>query len=150
MRFRPIRLKVPTAIQTRIKRLAREAFPKETMAYVIGVTTVCGAEVTDLWVPEDVAAHCTPTSVTVPALWSYEAHEYAREQDAEVLGDVHSHPTPVAITSRIRVSAELSEGDLDTRCMGIAGVCLVLEGPTGRLRTRLRWWGPSVPVDAVD
>jgi len=141
-------VEVPARIEARFRKLAREAFPWETIAYVLGFQRDNFILVEDLWVPPDAARYShrrgTRAWIETPDHWIEEAAEQATEDERQLLGDIHSHPYPYHLCGSFRADSVQSEGDLETTWGLIHAVCSVNESKRGRLATRIKWWGPTV------
>lgn len=138
-RIPPIRLKLASGLVREFSALARLAYPCETYALLIGCETRRCVEVSELYIPDDVADYASKRYVYTPDHWYIEAQEHAREVGCDLIGDIHSHPG--------YVSCERSEGDHDgtPHWRHIAGIVAVWETARG-LRTSTRFWGPTVPI----
>lgn len=143
-KFLPIELKLPRKLEQRIKRQAREAFPKETIGYLLGHDAGTNVEVVDVWTPADIAKHCGTGHIYIQPAWAFDLIEYAFDEGLEILGTWHSHPWQAKDLANYSPSAEPSETDLGYGSNLIQGICLVTEGPSGRLRSRLRFYGPML------
>ena len=145
--LRPLRLQIPARIIRQFKKLAKTQFPKEAYAFVLGKESPTTLKVEELWIPEDLTAYTTRSSVSLPKHWYTDAWEYAQEHDLDPLGDIHSHPFShkECEIHPGRPEAVPSEADFKTWTSGVNGICVVTEGKTGRLRANIRFWGPMVP-----
>ncbi len=132
------------------KDQAKEAFPKETIAYLCGSLEHNIIQVEELWVPDNVLKHCTKDSIWVQPQWAIEAIEYAKDNDLVIIGDCHSHPC--SYKYNYSVSHWPSEADIVSRGMAwqqITGICVVREAPSGRLSSSIKFWGPTVPLQTI-
>jgi hypothetical protein len=86
----------------------------------------------------------------------WEACQAAFEEDPDlrVLGDLHTHPFTARDCAHLRsagVSRRLSpsQTDWDDRLglRWVTGICLLEQGPKGRMRAEFRYWGPLTPLD---
>jgi len=145
--LRPLRLQIPARIIRQFKKLAKEHFPREAYAFVLGKETSTTLKVEELWVPPDLATYSTPASVSLPRHWAEEVWEYTQENDLDPLGDIHSHPFKQQeyLFATGRPEAVPSEADFRTWTTGVNGICVVVEGKTGKLRSHIRFWGPMIP-----
>jgi Prokaryotic homologs of the JAB domain len=152
MQLPALRLSVAPDVITDFKRQARNAFPRETCAFLLGKWEGNNVEVLDLYVPSDIARHATPDAIDYQDRWFVEAEEEASEAGLVVVGDVHSHPYGSKDPVPWAFSAAQSEYDLDysPRWGKIAGICFVREQKGGRLMSRVRFWGPMIPLEARD
>jgi hypothetical protein len=82
-------------LQTRFKLRAVRAFPNEYVAFLIGRRAAKDhLEVTDMYFPDNQAAHVDDYQATIPNEWWIKAMEYAAEKKLIVLGNCHSHTYP--------------------------------------------------------
>jgi hypothetical protein len=144
--FRPIKVQIPDRLLRRFKTLSKDAFPKETFAYLIGHAAGDNVEIVELFVPDDVDRYATPGRIHPHPHWHDEARSYAQEHLAEVIGDIHSHPYRRSELGTLIPDRSQSEQDLDSGGSWISGICVVTEGKDKRRRARVRFWGPIVPV----
>lgn len=143
----PIKVEVSRRLLDRFKRAAKAAFPCETFAYLIGQNAGSLQIVEDLYFPEGVERNCTTNAVWSEEHWLAEATTYARDEDAAVIGDIHSHPRTFA-----RWGGQLSEctpsaGDHAIGWHGLCGICVVSEQQDGRLKAAARFYGPSPQIE---
>ena len=146
-----IRLTVPPAVERSLIRQARKVYPIEMFAYLLG--TIAGDSITidDVWFPENLKEHSGPNSVTPQPEWAIEAHEQAREDGLTIVGWSHSHPATREEGDLLRDRSQ-SEGDLDCGIrLSVSGVVVVQDvgKKKRRLRASLRFWGPTIQVEAV-
>lgn len=128
----------------------KASFPNETLGYLIGRVDENGtAHVEEIFLPKDVEENSTTTTINVQDSWWRAARLRARKIKGMVLGDIHSHPYTAQemmarkTITRLPLDCSPSESDLTRNRPGsISGIVLVTEGPSGRLRTRTRYWGP--------
>lgn len=153
MLFRQMRIKTPARVRRTFIDRVRANFPCEALGYLIGRTDEqYTLNVEEIFFPHDLDEHCTPTQVNVRHSWLRDARRRARQLKAIVLGDIHSHPYTQEELSRYKIAPDCSpsEGDLARSSLGlIAGICLVKQGADGKLRTRIKYWGPMVPIREV-
>lgn len=147
MKFIPIELTVREPVVKQFRALARKAFPKETLAFLIGHDAGTKVEVTELYVPDDVAKHAANDTVRMPQHWFEDAEEFAKEREATVVGDIHSHPLSFA-ESQHDAGISPSAGDL-LSARYIFGICAVRQSENKRrLTTDMRFYGPMLPLRA--
>jgi hypothetical protein len=148
-----IRLDVGEDVIEEFKDSAKAKFPRETYAILLGRIEVDRVQVTELYVPADVDKHCHTSAVNVQQCWGAKAKRYAKAVGLVVLGDIHSHPYEAAEMEARRPhlpDASPSEGDLKRSKFGILqGICLVTESNTGKLRSRVRFWGAAIHLVEV-
>src|SRR4051794_40876151 len=60
-----IQIEIPNQVIRQFKRQAKDAFPRETLAYLIGRDAGTVVEIESLFIPDGLDAHCTPASVVV-------------------------------------------------------------------------------------
>lgn len=139
----------PAAITVRVKRRllesfkrqAREAYPRETFAFLLGHEEADLVEIVELYELPEWKKFCTRDRVKIQPGWLIEAQEHASDAGLVVVGDIHSHPECC--------SHEQSEADFDYApgWNKIAGICRVSVAGE-RLRSSIRFWGPMIPVKA--
>ncbi|MFN3323408.1 MAG: Mov34/MPN/PAD-1 family protein [Bryobacteraceae bacterium] len=144
--MRTIRVEIPRLLVERFKREAKASFPRETFAYLVGQN--CGdlVVIEDLFTPDDVRNYCTEAAVNVPNHWPAEARAFAKENEAEVVGDIHSHPRSYEVWKGQITEWTPSEGDHAEGWCGLCGICVVSEQKDGRLRASVRFYGPSYRI----
>ncbi len=148
--YQKIRIEIPRAVKAKFRRKAREAFPKETYAYLFGRRAGGLYIVEDLWVPPDVEKHCTKSFVFIQEHWEVAAYEEAKEEGLEVIGDIHSHPQAFKIWNGSEAENVPSIGDHREGWSGICGICLVSEKHDGKLRTKVDFYSPCLPAEVVE
>jgi hypothetical protein len=149
-RLERIQIEIPNQVIRQFKKQARDAFPKETFAYLIGRDAGTVVEIESLFIPEGLDSHCTPASVAMQMHWPVDAREFAADDSAEVVGTIHSHPYTFEESGGCRLDRGLSESDHEAlRGQGISGICTVQQAKSGRLSASIRFWGPTIPVDTV-
>lgn len=145
----------PRRLVESFKRQAKSAFPKETLSYIYGQIHGTSIVVEGIWVPDDVLRHCTHTSVTMLPHWDLEAIDVAKDQDAVVLGTIHSHPfckdELYTASGKFAGMPGMEQSAIDIESCGIAwqqisGICRVTENLACRLRASVKFWGPTVPL----
>jgi hypothetical protein len=144
---RPLRIEVSRRVIERFKRAAREAFPRETFAFLVGQDAGDLVIVEDLFIPEDVAEWCTRGAVYAPPQWEIEARIAAAEDGAKVVGDIHSHPRPYEVWRGQLTERTPSEGDHAIGWRGICGICVVSETRNKKRRASVRFYGPAWKVE---
>lgn len=151
--FNQMRLLVPRKVNQGFIARAKAAFPKETLGYLIGRTNKNGTlQVEEIYYPSDLEQHQQDDAVNVQWRWFREARRRAKQLKATVLGDVHSHPytSEEILVWKRQPDCSPSEGDLERTKPGLLmGICLIKQSSNGALRTRLRWWGPTIKVSEV-
>lgn len=141
----------PSKIAEEFKRLAKKAFPKETISYLCGTLVGDSVVIDALYTPDNVGKYSTSISISIQPEWSIEAAEFAKEEGLCVVGDVHSHPVTKE-DRKLGVSASHAQSEVDLESRGlnwqqISGICLVTESKTGKLRASIKFWGPTIPLD---
>ncbi len=140
----------PKKLVEQFKRQAKGAFPKETISYVYGQIVGDNIIAEGLWTPDNVLDFCTKDTIYIQPNWYIEAIEEAKENDAVILADIHSHP--VSYKYSYAVSHMPSESDILSRGLAwqqITGICVVREAPSGRLSSSIKFWGPTVPLQTI-
>ena len=114
---------------------------------LMGQVAGWSVHVEQVWLPpeEEVNGNFKRDAVFLPPEWLVDAAEHAKDEELVVVGDFHSHPY---VYGEDRVDPVQSEYDLDCSSEKylINGIVNVCQGKTGRLSTKVRWWGPSVKV----
>lgn len=153
MIFRQMRICVPASITKEFNASVRAAFPKETLAYLIGRQEDNQTlHVESLFFPPGVLEHATGSMIDVQPSWFRLARRAARIAGQTVIGDIHSHPYTLAelAARKVRPDCSPSECDLERSKIGlVAGICLAVEQSNGKVRLRTRYWGPMVPIAEV-
>lgn len=143
----PIKLKIKKSVTQDFKKLAKSLYPKELFAVLLGHDCGTLIEIEDLYVPENIDRHTTKFGFEIKPEWWFYAHEKAKEEDLKIVGDIHSHCfDEFESAGRVKLEPTPSEVDINYGLMHISGICLITRGPTGRLRSRIRMWGPQVQV----
>lgn len=152
LQLKTVNARMPARLVDDFKRQAKEAFPHETLSYLIGVDAGTDVEICRLWTPENVDEAGSESQILIFDEWPVLAREYAREHDMTVLGTVHSHPyrcKHVENKASLSWDATPSEGDfINAVELGpLIAICTVTETRTHSLRSSFRLWGPMVPVE---
>jgi hypothetical protein len=132
------------------RKEAKRLFPREAYAILIGHQVGNLYAVDDIWIPDDLEKHVTTHSVDIQPYWEIQAHCEAEEDDAAVLGSIHSHPFNFDKCGGEfygKAAAAPSVGDWQVGWPGIAGICAIAEQSDGRLKTRTRFYGPATPAE---
>lgn len=90
-----ITVRAKRSLLDHFRRAAKMAFLKggnETYAILIGHEECDVVEITELYIPENVAQFCSRDSVDVQDEWLADAADIAQEAGAQIVGDLHSHP----------------------------------------------------------
>lgn len=155
-----ITVRAKRSVLDSFRRAAKEAFlagGNETYAILIGHEEGAAIEITELYIPEDVAKFCSPEYVDVQDEWLADAIDVAREAGAQIVGDLHSHPGPdtlLAMSPGDKHAARQWRSDLSA-CgdklarVHVFGICLVSKLRNRKLRTHIKFWGPTIPVKTV-
>jgi proteasome lid subunit RPN8/RPN11 len=153
MLFNQMRICVPRKVTQDFLRRAKAAFPNETLGYLIGRTDEnMTLRVEEIFYPSDLEQHQQKDAVQVQWRWFREARRRAKQLKATVLGDLHSHPytSEEILVWKRSPDCSPSEGDLERTKPGlIMGICLIKQSANGALRTRLKYWGPTIRVAEV-
>jgi len=146
-----LRVDCPAWVIDRFKREAKEYFPKECFAYLYGQLDAYCVTIEGLWFPEGLKQNCAENMVLIEPHWSTEAREVAKEHDAVLVADIHSHPWPSKyLAGGNPPDHSQSQADIDRRMNDwwkLSGICLIKETKTGKLRSSVRFWGPTIPLD---
>lgn len=145
-----LRIEIRKKAVAKFKKAAKEAFPKETLAYLIGEAVADLVMIEDVYFPEKVNESATDSYVHYQSWWPQEAYQHARDNDYEVLGDIHTHPMKYNEHYPWENEPIPSEGDLKTGWNGIRGICAVTETKAKRLVARIRFYGPIRKVEVTE
>lgn len=141
LKLATVSVEISRRVITAFKIQAKLAFPRETIAYMIGEDAGTAVSIENLWFPEDAVG--TRNSIMLHDAWRTIAQDAAKDLDMTVLGTIHSHPYPADCVANPAPSVEdLVHGDLGP----LMGICTVLRMRNGGLRSAIRIWGPMVPV----
>lgn len=143
--YMKVEVLVPPGVRAEIKRRCRAAFPNETVMFLLGQHEGARYEVEEVWVPPGVL-RATPSEVWIDDKWFSEAAGVAEEDDMVLLGAVHSHPYRYKDSRPPFSENTPSQQDFKLGWQGICGICMVREGKTGALRSRVDFFGPAPPV----
>jgi Prokaryotic homologs of the JAB domain len=146
--FKPVTIQVSEQITNEFKAKAKEVFPNEAFAYLLGHADDDKFIIDSLFYPTDCDSHCTPHHVHVQADWRTQAKREAKRTNTEILGDIHSHPYVYNGKKGSRLcDTSPSETDWDSVHDGeITGICVVQQIKDKRLRARVKYWGPMAQV----
>jgi hypothetical protein len=143
-----VRVEYGRRMLAKFRAAARDAFPRETFAYLLGHALGDLYVIEDLWFPPDVAEHCTTAAVNVQDSWLIDAREHARDEDLQVIGDIHSHPRMFRHWRGFSREVTPSAGDHASGWgLGLCGICAVIQEIDGGLKTRLKFYAPILPVE---
>lgn len=147
-RVRKFELILPKEVEKLAVDWCKVWFPNEAWGLLVGQVVGWSVHVDGLWLPPEEEVRkggCfKPAEIFVRPEWLVDAREHAKEEELSVVGDFHSHPY---VYGEGRVDPVQSAYDLDCADRHlIFGIVNVEETKTKRLRTRCRWWGPSVKV----
>ena len=143
-------LECPKKIITEFKNVAKKAFPSEILCYLEGTIEYDLITIDDLWIPDNVLKYCNHNTVNIQDTWAVNAIEYAKDNDMEIIGTLHSHPyTKEELSIYSCTGNHQSESDIDSCGLAwkqISGICVIKEFNSGRLSSSIRFWGPTVPL----
>lgn len=142
-----IHLHVPKKIEREFVAAAKQLYPKEAYAYLLGTLAGDTVHIDELYIPDDTAYFASEVEVVPQPHWRAEALAQADESALILVGDIHSHPFPY--TGTLINDHAQSEGDLDyPNNFLINGICIVqnVGVKKQRLRASIRWWGTSIRV----
>ncbi len=140
--MRAITLSVPRKLVEAFKKRARDQFPKELYAVLIGHDYHDKIEVLDFFYPN---FKSNRFFVWCDDQGYIEAVEHAAELELTIVGDIHSH------CYAHNVGADHSKSEIDHAWghkLTIQGICRVLEFPSGLRRATVKFWGPTIPVES--
>lgn len=144
-----IKLTIPRKVMAEIRQGAKAAFPKEWWALLLGTEAGDHVYVDELHVPDDQKAYSSGVTVHEPPHWFRGANAQARESELAVIGRIHSHPFTQLEAQGCVWDRSQSEGDIDSQRHIVSGICVVQQLKNKRLRTSIRFWGPTVRITAV-
>lgn len=147
MNLRTIKVHVSRTLINEFKKEAKEAFPKETFAYLIGSDAGTSVEIEELFVPLDVDEWCDSNSVNISDQWLPAARRQAGYHGLKVIGDIHSHPYKHGEMGNMKPDCAPSADDIDGGLPYINAICHVRELKNGKLISQVRFWGPMFPVE---
>lgn len=136
-------VELPPKLLRKFKQLAKNAWPKEAYALLIGQIIGDTIFVDDLWLPpgqQEVASEstvCTQNNVSVFEGWWADAIEEVKETGHIIVGDIHSHPYDDHHTF------DASPSEVDWLCPlrgQIQIVCATQKRKSGRFRFKLMVW----------
>ena len=141
-----IELTISEELERRCKDWCKRWFPKEAYGLLLGTLAGDSVHVDDIWTPSEASArkNFRRRSVFFDPEWVHELKDFAQEEELMIVGDFHSHPY-----RNVELSVEPIQSSYDIDMGGkhaVFGVVNVVETATGRLSTRLRWWGLSLKV----
>ncbi len=140
----PAKLTISDKLISTFKAKAREKFPREAYAVLLGHGDLAtGIVIEDIHFPDFAS---TSDCVYIPEDGYLEIAEQAKEQDMIICGDIHSHPYEHREDGKYP-DCSRSELDFDyAPAFMVQGICRVTQSATGRLRCVVRFWGPAVPI----
>lgn len=134
-------LTVPKRLVEAFKKKARERFPVEVYAVLIGHDYHDKIEVLEFFYPDFKASkhyvYCEDQGYV-------DAKDSADELGLRIVGDIHSHCYDSSI------GADHAKSEIDHAWghkLRIQGICRVVESSGGRRRATTKFWGPTIPVD---
>ena len=150
MLIRQVTVQVSPEVTEAFKAKAKANFPKEAFAYLLGHQDNETIQIDDLFYPTGVDDYCHPGYVDVQDKWIRQVRRRAKQTGVMIVGDIHSHPYAIAeIEARRPHHPDTSPSTIDwerTRFGLLMGICLLTETTNGRLRAKIKFWGPLVPV----
>ena len=147
-----LRIYVTNRVMRLLNKEARRMFPKECFSALIGEQSGEYSEIKDIWIPDDLDKYSGSSFVTTPHHWAIGASEYAEEHDMHVLGSHHSHPYTYEEWNKYSMAQMLystcapSHGDWEFEWSNICGITSIVQGKTGKPKTRTEFYGPAVSV----
>lgn len=133
-------------VLSRFKKAAKDAYPKEIYAYLLGQDAGTYYLIEDLYFPEKVIESTTKNAVYMQDWWPSEVKEYAKENDLSILGDIHSHPRNFKKWKGLMSEVTPSEGDYVDGWHGLCGICAVIQTRGGSLRSKIAFYGPTSKI----
>ena len=144
-----IKLTIPRKVIAEIRQGAKAAFPKEWWALLLGTNAGDHVQVDELYIPDDQDAYTSDYVIYEQTHWFAEAEAQARESELLVVGRIHSHPFTQIEAQGCIWDRSQSEGDIDSQRHIVSGICVVQQLKNKRLRTSIRFWGPTVRITVV-
>ena len=137
-------IQVTKRLTEEFKKKAKQTFPNEAFAYLLGTSDAEKIVVERLFFPVNADAHCGPNFVHVQPEWWKEAKKEAKHNGMSLIGDIHSHPYKVHAKN---TDTSPSETDWDSLINGhIMAICVIKQLKNGHLRARTKFWGPMPQV----
>lgn len=137
------RIVCPRSIIDSFKRVALDRHPREAYAVFFGRIDNNGAEIKDVWYPEDQWMFATGSGVETVAgrpAWWQKAMDIAESEGLEMIGDIHSHPE----TDPARLedpSPSYHDWQSYRGPRWIRAICVVCKRPRS-VRFRVTFWPP--------
>ena len=145
--YRPVVIQVSSKVAALFKKGAKESFPNETFAYLLGHKETGRIVIDDLFFPTNVDKFCGRSIVKVQVACVAEAKRYAKKNSMMILGDIHSHPYNKKEVKIYNADTSPSEGDWNrSKADYVMAICLVTECQNRNLRARTKFWGPIPEV----
>ena len=144
-----MRILWPQKLRRQWHQECQRGWPHERYAILIGARRADFVEIESLWIPADIAAHATAKSVEAPYRWYFAALDEAAQEEAQVLGDIHSHPRHYKQWRGQTLEATPSEGDYKSGWIGICGITNASEQKNGLIRCRTRFYPPAERVQIL-
>jgi proteasome lid subunit RPN8/RPN11 len=141
----PFTVEIPRRLVEEFKNAAKRAFPRETFAYLIGHEAGTSVGIEELYFPDGLEKHTTEAAVNVQPHWLIDAQAHARDIEATVLGDIHSHPFKHR-RGHGEPDRSPSESDIDRAWSNLYGICLVRQDKNGRLFSSIRFYSRQPEV----
>lgn len=139
--MKSISLTVPKKLVEQFKKKAREQFPVELYAVLIGHDYCDKIEVLDFYYPNFKANRFF---IWCDGVGYLDAEEHASEVGLSIVGDIHSH----CFDSKYGGDHSKSERDHAWgHKLRVQGICRVIEHAKKRRRATVKFWGPTTPVD---
>lgn len=137
---------VPDSLIKEFHKQAKEHFPFEHFAFLLGSGENGAITINELFFPSDVEKYCRPSHVLVQAAWYKEARKYCKKTGLSIVADYHSHPYSSKERLLFKPDASPSELDYETIAGQVMAICLITECKDGRLRARTEFFGPMPQV----
>jgi proteasome lid subunit RPN8/RPN11 len=145
----PVRVEIPGRLVDEFKATAKRVFPNEAAAFLIGDDAGDYVAVDELYIPEDLEHLTSCGTVTLQHHWDMEAREQAQDSGLSIVGTLHSHPYRYGeyIGYLDGAPSEGDHSDLALQKYGIVGICVVAQLKGGALRSSIKFFSPSPPVE---
>lgn len=88
----PIKVFMPKQVLKRWEDDCKRAFPLEYFGLLLGESDDENVMVAGIWTPDNWTRYSGTDHVVCDDMWIMDGHEYAKEENCEIVGWAHSHP----------------------------------------------------------
>lgn len=143
LKYSTVEVVTPKQVIDQFKEAAKEAYPLETIAYLIGYVQGSKCTVTSLYFSKSNKG-CTKVGINTHGNCKVAAKKLAASQNQMVVGDIHSHPYNSVMTDLAPSTTDWLNQERDLHLMGI---CVVYPLKNGSKRAHVRFWGPAIVAE---